>query len=98
MSNQLVSRIHGIIPAIPTPFLRDEKIDFPALRKIVRYVIDGGAHALWVLGSGAEFTCLDEEQKTDIISAVVEEARGRIPVIAGTGQAGTELALRMARI
>ena len=90
--------MHGIIPAVPTPFSADEEVDVPALRRIVRFLIDGGVHGLWVLGTGGEFAALDDGQKRCVIATVVEETAGRIPVLAGTGASGTALALRMARL
>jgi 4-hydroxy-tetrahydrodipicolinate synthase len=97
-AEDLSARIRGIIPAIPTPLTREYEPDLPALRNIVRHVLAGGVHGLWVLGTGGEFPALDENQRQAVITTVVEEARGRVPVVAGTGHACTDMALRAARI
>lgn len=90
--------IRGILPAVPTPFTGDEQVDVAGLRRIVRFLIDGGVHGLWVLGSGSEFPALDDGQKRCVIATVVSEAAGRVPVVAGTGATGTVLAIRAAKL
>jgi dihydrodipicolinate synthase/N-acetylneuraminate lyase len=96
ISPELLSRIRGIVPAVPTPFADDGELDIPALRRIVRFLLEGGVHGLWVLGTGGEFTALEDEQKRRVITTVVQEAAGRVPVLVGTGQGGTKLATRAA--
>lgn len=95
-SAEVVSRIHGIFPAVPTPFTEREEIDVTALCRVVRFLVEGGVHGLWVLGTGGEFAVLSDEQKRCVISTVVQEAGGRVPVLAGTGHGGTALAIRVA--
>ncbi len=75
----------GIIPAMVTPVTPDGKINGQALRKLTNYLIDGGVHGLFPVGSQGEFYALTFEEKKRVIEIVVEEARGRVPVYAGTG-------------
>jgi 4-hydroxy-tetrahydrodipicolinate synthase len=75
----------GIIPAMVTPVTSDGKINVQALRKLTNYLIDGGVHGLFPVGSQGEFYALTFEEKKRIIEVVVEETRGRVPVYAGTG-------------
>lgn len=75
----------GIIPAMVTPITSDGKIHMHALRKLTNYLIEGGVHGLFPVGSQGEFYALTFEEKRQVIEVVVEETRGRVPVYAGTG-------------
>ncbi|MGO4326163.1 4-hydroxy-tetrahydrodipicolinate synthase [Cupriavidus sp. 2TAF22] len=79
----------GIIPALITPMTADEGVDEDGLRTLVDRLIDAGVHALFVLGTNGEFIALNEEEKLRIARITVEHARGRVPVIAGTGAYAT---------
>jgi 4-hydroxy-tetrahydrodipicolinate synthase len=75
----------GIIPAMVTPITPEGKINVGALRKLTNYLIEGGVHGLFPVGSQGEFYALTFEEKKKVIEVVVEETRGRVPVYAGTG-------------
>jgi len=79
----------GIIPALITPMTPDEAVDEAGLRTLVDRLIDAGVHALFVLGTNGEFIALSEEEKLRIARITVDQARGRVPVIAGTGAYAT---------
>lgn len=79
----------GIIPALITPMTADESIDEAGLRQLVDRLIDAGVHALFVLGTNGEFIALSEAEKLRVASVAVEQAGGRVPVIAGTGAYAT---------
>jgi 4-hydroxy-tetrahydrodipicolinate synthase len=68
-----------------TPITKEGKINESALRKLTNYLIEGGVHGLFPVGSQGEFYALTFEEKKRIIEVVVEETRGRVPVYAGTG-------------
>jgi 4-hydroxy-tetrahydrodipicolinate synthase len=84
--------MNGIFAAVPTPLDDRDHVDAPALRRVVRHLLSGGINGLWVLGSGGEFAALRDQDRREAISTVVEEAGGRVPVIAGTGASGSALA------
>ena len=75
----------GIIPAMVTPVTSSGKINVNALRKLTNYLIKGGVHGLFPVGSQGEFYALTFEEKKRVIEIVVDEAGGRVPVYAGTG-------------
>jgi len=85
----------GIIPAMVTPFDRKENLNEKALRKLTNYLIEGGVHGLFPVGSQGEFFALDYKEKVRIMEIVVEETEGRIPVYAGTGAITTREAIRL---
>jgi 4-hydroxy-tetrahydrodipicolinate synthase len=75
----------GIIPAMVTPVRSDGKINVESLRKLTNYLIEGGVHGLFPIGSQGEFYALTFEEKKRVLEVVIEETRGRVPVYAGTG-------------
>jgi len=88
----------GIIPAMVTPVTSDGKINVEALRKLTNYLIKGGVHGLFPVGSQGEFYALTFEEKKRIIEVVVEETKGRVPVYAGTGAVTTREAIALTKM
>jgi 4-hydroxy-tetrahydrodipicolinate synthase len=77
-------RIHGIVPPMTTPFRPDDTIDEAALRAETRYLVETArVHGLAVAGSTGEGHALATDEVQRITGIVTEEARGRVPVIAG---------------
>ena len=79
----------GIVPALITPLTPDEEIDEAGLRTLVDRLIEAGVHGLFVLGTDGEFISLSEAEKLRVARIAVDQARGRVPVIAGTGAYAT---------
>ena len=91
--------IYGIIPPLVTPFKADGSIDEPLLRADVRYLIDvARVHGLTIGGSTGEGHTLTAEETRHIVAIAVEEADGRVPVIAGIITDSTRAALERARL
>jgi 4-hydroxy-tetrahydrodipicolinate synthase len=88
----------GIIPAMVTPLTPEGKINVEVLRKLTHYLIDGGVHGLFPVGSQGEFYALTFEEKKKVIEVVVEETRGRVPVYAGTGAVTTREAVALTKM
>ncbi len=88
----------GIIPAMVTPITKEGKVNESALRQLINYLIGGGVHGLFPVGSQGEFYALTFEEKKRIIEVVVEETRGRVPVYAGTGAITTHEAVALTRM
>lgn len=86
--------LRGILPPILTPLDDDERVDKASMRRLVDYVIEGGVHGIWVTGTTGEFSCIDEGQRAAAVEAAVEATNGRVPVVAGIGDASTMLAVR----
>jgi len=88
----------GIIPALVTPFTKDGKeINEEQLRSLVNYCIKLGVSGVFPCGSTGEFVNLTVDEKKRVIDVVLDEANGRVPVVAGTGASGTDHALEMTR-
>jgi 4-hydroxy-tetrahydrodipicolinate synthase len=85
----------GAYTALITPFSGDGKIDEQALRKLVDFQIERGIDGLVPVGTTGESPTLSPEETEQVIRIVVEQAGGRVPVIAGTGSNCTDKAIHM---
>ena len=90
-------KLEGVYTALVTPMAEDGKVDQKALRKLVDFQIEGGVDGLVPIGTTGESPTLDGEECKDVIRIVVEQARGRVPVIAGAGSNCTSEAIDYAR-
>jgi 4-hydroxy-tetrahydrodipicolinate synthase len=89
-------RIKGSITALITPF-KDGRIDEAAFRKLVNWQIEEGTQGLVPCGTTGESPTLSHDEHDRVIEICVEEARGRVPVIAGAGSNSTTEAIRLTR-
>ncbi|MEX3932657.1 4-hydroxy-tetrahydrodipicolinate synthase [Paraburkholderia phymatum] len=87
--------IRGSIPAIITPMLEDGSLDLPAFRKLIDWHIEEGTNALVVVGTSGESATLSVEEHVLMVKTAVEQAAGRIPVIAGAGANSTTEAIEL---
>ncbi len=79
------SDIRGCGTALVTPFRRDGSLDPAALRRLVQFQMREGIDFLVPCGTTGEAPTLEHDEYLDVIRIVVEEARGRVPVVAGAG-------------
>jgi 4-hydroxy-tetrahydrodipicolinate synthase len=84
----------GSIPALVTPF-RGEALDEEELRRHVDWQIEEGSHALVPVGTTGEAVTLSRDEHLRVVRIVVEEAAGRVPVIAGVGGNNTRAVIDM---
>jgi 4-hydroxy-tetrahydrodipicolinate synthase len=89
-------RIKGSIPALITP-MRDGKVDEAAFRKLIAWQIAQGSHGLVPCGTTGESPTLSHEEHMRVVEICVEEANGRVPVIAGAGSNSTAEAIALTR-
>ncbi len=87
--------IKGSIVALVTPMHPDGRLDEAALRELVEFHIAQGTDAIVAVGTTGESATLDYEEHCQVIRWVVEQARGRLPVIAGTGSNCTREAIEL---
>jgi 4-hydroxy-tetrahydrodipicolinate synthase len=83
----------GVMPALVTPFNKDESINEDQLRNLVNFLIGQGVTGLVPVGTTGEFVNMTFEERKKVIEIVVDETNGRVPVIAGTGETGTKLVI-----
>lgn len=89
-------RIRGSLPALITP-LKDGKVDEAAFRKLVNWQIEQGSHGLVPCGTTGESPTLSHDEHMRVVEICVEEARGRVPVIAGAGSNATAEAISLTK-
>ena len=96
MTNSL-ARLSGCGTALVTPFRADGALDEPALRGLVDWQIDEGIHFLVPCGSTGEAATLSPEEHRRVVEIVVDQAAGRVPVVAGAGSNDTRRAIALSR-
>lgn len=82
--------IKGIIAAMATAMYEDGSINESEIRNQVNRHIQAGVDGIFCLGTNGEFYILSTEEKKRVMRICVDEARGRVPVYAGTGCVGTQ--------
>src|SRR4029453_6336818 len=87
----------GVGTAIVTPFMKTLALDEAGVRRLARRQIDEGIHFLVPCGTTGESPTLSEEERTRIVEICVEEARGKVPVLAGAGGYDTREVIHAAR-
>ncbi len=88
---------HGSIVAIVTPF-KAGKVDLAALRELVAWHLASGTHGIVPVGTTGESPTLSHAEKRDVIRTVVKAARGKVPVIAGTGTNDTRTTIELTKM
>lgn len=92
-----LSEITGVIPALVTPFDENENLDEARMRSIVEFLIGRGVHGLYVTGSTGEAFMMTLEERKRALEVVIEQVKGRIPVIAHVGAISTRLSIDLAK-
>ena len=90
------AKFHGSLPALVTPF-KDGAVDEQTFRALVDWQIASGSHGLVPCGTTGESPTLSHEEHRRVVDICIDEARGRVPVIAGAGSNNTVEAVALAR-
>jgi len=87
----------GVNPALVTPFTKNEaKVDESAFRRLIRHCIDDlGVTGLVPAGTTGEFTSLSIQEHKQVVKIAIEEAAGKVPVIAGAGASNTKTTIEL---
>ncbi|RNC71791.1 MAG: 4-hydroxy-tetrahydrodipicolinate synthase [Desulfuromonadales bacterium] len=86
----------GSIVAIVTPF-KGGQVDFEKLRELVEFQIANGTDAIVPCGTTGEASTLDYDEHMDVVKAVIDQVKKRVPVIAGTGSNSTAEAIELSQ-
>jgi 4-hydroxy-tetrahydrodipicolinate synthase len=87
----------GSLVAIATPMRKGGALDFPTLGKLIDFHVANGTSGIVVVGTTGESPTVDFDDHCALIASAVEHARGRVPVIAGTGANATSEAIALTR-
>ncbi len=82
-------KLNGNMCAIATPFVSGGGLDLEAFARLIDYQVDGGTQALVVAGSTGEAHFLEPDEFTQLVEFALAHVAGRVPVVVGTGEAGT---------
>ena len=89
--------ITGSIVALVTPMLEDGSVDYPTLRTLIDWHIAEGTDCIGVVGTTGESPTVNIEEHCEIIRVSVEQAKGRVPIMAGCGANSTSEAIELTR-
>ncbi|HNW61362.1 MAG TPA: 4-hydroxy-tetrahydrodipicolinate synthase [Piscinibacter sp.] len=89
--------IVGSIVALVTPMHDDGSVDYPALRRLIDWHIAEGTDCIGVVGTTGESPTVSVDEHCEIIRVSVEHAKGRVPIMAGTGGNSTREAIELSR-
>jgi len=92
-----LQQLTGSIVALVTPMHPDGSVDYPTLRRLIDWHIEEGTDCLGVVGTTGESPTVNVEEHREIIRVSVEQARARVPVMAGCGANSTQEAIELAR-
>lgn len=92
-----IKTVTGVIPAMVTPFDENEKLDEGRLRALVRFLIARKLEGLYITGSTGESFLMSPEERKRVVEVTVDEAAGRVPVIAHIGAIGTHTSIDLAQ-
>ncbi|SBT04182.1 dihydrodipicolinate synthase [Candidatus Accumulibacter aalborgensis] len=92
-----MTTITGSIVAIVTPMNADGSLDLPALRRLVDFHVHELTDAIVIVGTTGESPTVNVEEHCELIRVAVEQAAGRLPIIAGTGGNSTAEAIELTR-
>lgn len=90
-------QITGSIVALVTPLHEDGSVDYPTLRKLIDWHIAEGTDCIGVVGTTGESPTVNVDEHCEIIRVSVEQAQGRVPIMAGCGANSTAEAIELAR-
>ncbi len=89
--------VSGVVPVIPTPFDTEENLDADSLRGLIDFAAVSGARAVCLPAYGSEFYKLTEAERARVVEVAVQQARGRLQVIAQSNHASSKVAGELAR-
>jgi 4-hydroxy-tetrahydrodipicolinate synthase len=87
----------GCGTALVTPFQADQSLDEEALRRLVRRQIEGGIHFLVPCGTTGENPTLTRQEHLRVVEITLQEAKGKVPVLAGAGGNNTREVISLAK-
>lgn len=94
---QYLKELYGCGTALVTPFQANGQIDEDSLRRLVDYQIENGIDFLVPCGTTGESTTLTEEEHLRVVKIVMQQADGKVPVVAGAGGNNTSKVIELAK-
>ena len=93
-----MGKFSGSFTVMVTPFSEDgSKVDYSTLRRFVDWQIANGVPGLIPLGSTGEFLSVADEERREIVTTIIQQVDGRVPVLVGTADEWTDKSVRYSR-
>lgn len=89
--------LRGVVPPLVTPLRARDALDVPGLERLIEYVLAGGVHGLFILGTSGEAPNLSYRLRRDLIDRVCRQVRRRVPVLVGITDTAFVEAVHLAR-
>src|SRR5688500_1523397 len=89
--------LYGTVPIIPTPFHEDETIDEDSLRGLIEFAISSGLKAVCLPAYASEFYKLTDEERLRIVKIAVQQASGRLQIVAQSNHPSVKVAIHLAK-
>ncbi len=93
----MAMKFRGVFAIPPTPFTADDRVDVESLRRTVDFCVDAGAHGVVAPVNASEGPFLTDEERRQVVEALIEQAAGRIPVMVGVSGVSTRASVEFAR-
>ncbi|GHV92317.1 N-acetylneuraminate lyase [Spirochaetia bacterium] len=97
MSKYQIKDIKGVIPALVTCFDENQDYDEKRQRNVVSSLISRGVNGLYLTGTTGECFVMKPEERMKVVEDVVDEVKGRIPLIVHIGAIGTKISIELAK-
>lgn len=92
-----MAALHGVLTAMVTPFAKDGEVDYDVARRLAAQLVDSGSHGLVVAGTTGEAPTLSDDERAELVGAVLDEVGDRATVIAGAGTNDTRHSVEQAK-
>ena len=89
-------KLTGILPALLTPFDQEGNVNTGVVRDMVEFQLNAGASGFYVCGSTGEGLLLSEDERQSVAETVIDQVRGRVPVVIHVGAITTQSACALA--
>jgi 4-hydroxy-tetrahydrodipicolinate synthase len=95
--DEMTAQLSGVLTALVTPFTSSGQVDEENLRRLVDRNIQGGVDGVVACGSTGEFAAMSAAERRFVVETVIDQAAGRVPVVAQTGAVSTAEAVELSR-
>ena len=92
-----LEELAGVVPIIPTPFLENEAIDEAALSRLIEFAVGAGLQAVCLPAYASEFYKLTDEEKLQVVKIAIDQAAGRIKIMAQSNSPSLKIAIKLAQ-
>jgi N-acetylneuraminate lyase len=97
MKKYKIEDFRGVIPAVMTVFDQNENIDENGMRQLIRFLLKQKVHGLYLTGSTGEGFLMNETERMKVVEIVIDEVKGRVPVMVHVGAISTKISILLAK-